>query len=697
MPVLVAVADNTNEDARDIFGVDAFSNSIFGWGSWWCPAGIALDISGVPSGATIGSAIIYVRFQDNTNWGTVTVYGEDADSGQKFSSALSALTKTTASVNWTWSTHGTADYVALAAVTSIVQEIVNRAGWGDGVLTFQIGDEDQGSGITQCYDYSDSPSFAPKIVIKYLTDDQYARPDADNANPGSWTDEGTVDNDGNLYTSLDETYPDDGDSYVLSGNNPGSADYFEVGLPNLTDPASSSGHVIRCQAMRTAGSRDISLSIDLYEGATLRASLNTGNLSSTVWGYFEYELSGAEADAISDYTALALRVVPTTSGGGGPSQAQVNWLEFSVPPAGAGTEEVNLSLVRTAAITPAGGATAEGAQTLAINRAVAQGGGAQAEASQTLSLSKAAILAATKVLEASQTLTKFLGVSEAADATGEGDLTLNNIRAMAESADAQAEANQTLAKFLATNQVANAEAEANYTLTLVKTIVQTGGLLAEGDLSLDRVLGVALAGEAIGAGNVVLSALKAISQGAEAQAEGRLTLNSTRIVTHGADAQAEAGQILSIIKQIALAGGQLSEADFSLVRLLGDIEMGQMITDQNFSLSRNAGLFLINEAFIEAILNLAELLALQHQAETIGDVEVSLPLQRNMLANFIGEATAGAIIVLTRNAGTQIELGSIELAFVVGTVVGPNGIGSIRGPIEIGLIIGPNDNGIIGD
>jgi hypothetical protein len=173
-PTINAKVDATNEDARDIFDAGAFSNTILGWGSWWSPGGLAFDIADIGSGNTIDTAVISIRFQDNTDWGTITVWGEDADNGQKFTTALTALTKTSASATWAWSTHGTADYVAMPSVQSIVQEIVDRPGWSAGnTMTFQLGDEDQGSDVTQCYDYTDSAAYAAKLDIEYTAGATY--------------------------------------------------------------------------------------------------------------------------------------------------------------------------------------------------------------------------------------------------------------------------------------------------------------------------------------------------------------------------------------------------------------------------------------------------------------------------------------------------------------------------------------------
>jgi hypothetical protein len=142
---------------------------------------------------------------------------------------------------------------------------------------------------------------------------QFARPSADTANPGGFTDQagGTT----NLYTTIDEATPNDAD-YIRSPASPANAVYVTK-LSSVVDPQSSSGHVMR---MRTATDLDDQESIDftlqLRQGyvseasqGTLIATLSRTGVTSTAWTTSTYTLSAAEADAITDYTALYFRLI----------------------------------------------------------------------------------------------------------------------------------------------------------------------------------------------------------------------------------------------------------------------------------------------------------------------------------------------------------------------------------------------------
>lgn len=141
---------------------------------------------------------------------------------------------------------------------------------------------------------------------------QFARPDADTT-LGTFTDNagGTT----NIFQAIDETSANDSD-FIRSVTSPSSAVYV-CRLSDVTDPLSSTGHVMR---MRTSTDLDAQESIDFTqqlrqgytnEGAqgTLIASQSRTGVSSTTWTTSSYTLSGAEADAITDYTALYFRFV----------------------------------------------------------------------------------------------------------------------------------------------------------------------------------------------------------------------------------------------------------------------------------------------------------------------------------------------------------------------------------------------------
>jgi hypothetical protein len=142
---------------------------------------------------------------------------------------------------------------------------------------------------------------------------QFARPDNDFNNPGSFTDQGggAVD----IYTRIDEVALDDAD-YIRSPTSPSSAVYV-ARLSDVTDPASSSNHIMR---MRTATDLDAQEVLDFTQQlrqtyvneagqGTLIASQSRNTVSSITWTTSAYTLSGAEADAITDYTALFYRFV----------------------------------------------------------------------------------------------------------------------------------------------------------------------------------------------------------------------------------------------------------------------------------------------------------------------------------------------------------------------------------------------------
>lgn len=143
---------------------------------------------------------------------------------------------------------------------------------------------------------------------------QKAQPNSD-ASVGSWTDEGGATT--LLYQSIDEgaTTPNDAD-YVRSELSPSASPYV-CGLETLEDPLSSSGHVIRWRrAKSAAGGETIDLTaVELRQGYVSEASQGTqiastsdSGLSDTI-GTTTLTLSGAEADAITDYADLALRFV----------------------------------------------------------------------------------------------------------------------------------------------------------------------------------------------------------------------------------------------------------------------------------------------------------------------------------------------------------------------------------------------------
>ena len=121
---------------------------------------------------------------------------------------------------------------------------------------------------------------------------QYARPTSD-VTTGAWVSS----LGGSLAAAIDETIADDAD-YI--GTTYGST--CEVALGSLADPGVSTGHKVRYRIAADAGA----IVVRLRQGATTIASW-THNPAPTSLSTFEQTLSGAEADSITDYSALKLQ------------------------------------------------------------------------------------------------------------------------------------------------------------------------------------------------------------------------------------------------------------------------------------------------------------------------------------------------------------------------------------------------------
>lgn len=154
---------------------------------------------------------------------------------------------------------------------------------------------------------------------------QFARPDSD-ITVASWTVTP-------LWDKIDEATASDAD-FIAGDNN--TNDACEVGLTNVTDPTSSTGHVVRYRYSKSAAggnARDITVS--LYQGTTLIAELLHSGITE-VWTAGTFTLSGAQADAITDYTDLRIRFTASgTTGGPGGNRRSVraSWAELEVPDA----------------------------------------------------------------------------------------------------------------------------------------------------------------------------------------------------------------------------------------------------------------------------------------------------------------------------------------------------------------------------
>lgn len=175
---------------------------------------------------------------------------------------------------------------------------------------------------------------------------QFARPDS-NVTQTSFT---------NGFAEIDESTPSDAD-FAFGANN--TAAELEVGLSNVTDPTSSTGHIFRYRVAKTnAGTVDgtgnsVTVTARLMQGTTQIAT-DTAKTADGTWTQYAYTLTGGEADAITDYTDLRLEFVTSTSGGAPANRrgGAVSWAELEVPSA-AQTVQNNFISAGTTLFNPA--------------------------------------------------------------------------------------------------------------------------------------------------------------------------------------------------------------------------------------------------------------------------------------------------------------------------------------------------------
>ena len=132
--------------------------------------------------------------------------------------------------------------------------------------------------------------------------DQKGNPDAD-VTTNSWTNElgGTT----NLYASIDEAEANDGDYISSPTVNNGSTSYYECSLEPLSDPLSSSSHIVRYRLGRASGSGSVTITVSLRQGASTEIASWQHTSPSTVT--YAQTLTAGQADAITDYGDLRLR------------------------------------------------------------------------------------------------------------------------------------------------------------------------------------------------------------------------------------------------------------------------------------------------------------------------------------------------------------------------------------------------------
>ena len=160
---------------------------------------------------------------------------------------------------------------------------------------------------------------------------QFARPAGDLDNTGSWT----PDVESTLWEELDDGASPDGNS-VVSDTSPTTSEPFTVDLNTITDPEISTGHILRIRwAKNSGGGGAKTVRIELREGyvnegspGSVRAT-DDYSINSTTLNTDATTLSAGEADSISDYSDLQIRIMGVASN----RALKVDFAELEAPDA----------------------------------------------------------------------------------------------------------------------------------------------------------------------------------------------------------------------------------------------------------------------------------------------------------------------------------------------------------------------------
>lgn len=183
------------------------------------------------------------------------------------------------------------------------------------------------------------------------------------------------------FAEIDEASPSDTD-FAYGANN--TAAELEVGLADVTDPVSSSGHIFRYRIAKTnAGVVDgagnaVTVTARLLQGTTEIAA-DTAKTATGTWTGYAFTLSAAQADAITDYADLRLEFVTSASGGSPAARrgGAVSWAELEVPDAPVAGPEGGSTATVAAIPAGAGSKAGQGGATITAP-AVGSGSGTKA-------------------------------------------------------------------------------------------------------------------------------------------------------------------------------------------------------------------------------------------------------------------------------------------------------------------------------
>jgi hypothetical protein len=153
---------------------------------------------------------------------------------------------------------------------------------------------------------------------------QFARPISD-ISQGSWTDEGIADNDGNLWSSVDESAHDGDNSYIVSG----AIDSCTLQLGSLTDPGVDTGFTLHAYFRSIGSGGPERVNFRLFEGSTLISASSDYNNRDSVYADAAWAIAEADIANISDFTNLRVSATVTNIAGG--EEVRITQIYLQIP------------------------------------------------------------------------------------------------------------------------------------------------------------------------------------------------------------------------------------------------------------------------------------------------------------------------------------------------------------------------------
>lgn len=169
---LITRAISSSNDEYTKAGTRTWAGQVqFGDDSYWGDniACVRFNNITIPNSATISSAYItFIASGTSAYQYYLKIYGVDEDDTADFSSDPTGRTKTTAAVDWDQNGWSSGTSYNTPSITSIVQEIVDRAGWSSGNdMGFFVQDDGGSSHTVDMYDYQDSGENHAVLTINY--------------------------------------------------------------------------------------------------------------------------------------------------------------------------------------------------------------------------------------------------------------------------------------------------------------------------------------------------------------------------------------------------------------------------------------------------------------------------------------------------------------------------------------------------